>query len=88
MRLQANMANAISGVGGLDFLAYRGFSTSTNGPGTEPLRFVDGNFIELFLEQPEDIAEAIVKGNGKAVDELGVSVEKLRAMMETLRRLH
>lgn len=82
------MANAIDGVGGLDFLAYRGFSTFIIGPGTEPVRFVDGDFIELFLEQPEDVAEAIVQGNGRAVDELGVSVEELKAMIEALRRLH
>jgi len=93
MNLQTNLANAVKGLGGLDFLTYRAMSTppSTLTPPDDsskgPMRFVDGNFIETFLDLPDDIANAVVQGNGKAVDNLGVSVQDVVGILEALKRL-
>jgi len=86
MNLQTNLSNAVKGLGGLDFLTYRAMSTPLDNS-EEPMRFVDGNFIETFLDLPNDIANAVVQGNGKAVDNLGVSVQDVVDILETLKRL-
>ncbi|PWW77688.1 hypothetical protein C7212DRAFT_277045 [Tuber magnatum] len=87
INLQTNLANAVKGLGGLNFLTCRAMSTSLANSNTEPIRFVDGNFIEAFLDLPEDVATAVVKGNGKAIDDLGVSVQDVVDILETLKRL-
>ncbi|KAG0637962.1 mono-functional DNA-alkylating methyl methanesulfonate N-term-domain-containing protein [Tuber brumale] len=87
INLQTNLANAVKGLGGLDFLAYRAMSTLPDNSSTEPMRFVDGNFIETFLELPGDVARAVVQGNGKEIDSLGVSVRDVVDILEALKRL-
>jgi DNA damage-binding protein 1 len=47
----------------------------------EPERFVDGDLIERFLYQSEDVQL-------KAVEGLGVDVENVKSMVEVLRRMH
>jgi DNA damage-binding protein 1 len=46
-----------------------------------PLRFVDGGFIELFLDMSEATQDAVCDG-------LGFDVENVRDVVEELRRLH
>ncbi|CUS14274.1 unnamed protein product [Tuber aestivum] len=87
INLQTNLSNAVQGLGGLDFLSCRAMSTSPANSNAEPTRFVDGNFIETFLDLPDDVAMAVVRGNGKAIDDLGVSVQDVVDILETLKRL-
>ena len=47
----------------------------------EPQRFVDGEFIERFLDCTPNVQEQCVEG-------LGVGVEYVKSMLEGLRRLH
>jgi DNA damage-binding protein 1 len=86
MKLQANLSRVIKGIGDLDFNRWRAFSTPER-VSDEPFRFVDGDFIERFLELPEDAAEAVVTGAGKEIDALGVDVDEVRGIVETLKRL-
>ena len=47
----------------------------------EPMRFVDGEMIERFLDCNESVQE-------KAIAGLGVELEDVRSLVEGLRRLH
>jgi DNA damage-binding protein 1 len=47
----------------------------------EPYRFVDGEFLERFLDADEEVQR-------KAVEGLGVGVEEMKGLVEGLRRLH
>lgn len=49
----------------------------------EPNRFVDGDLIERFLDLKPEEQEQVVKGLYVDID-----VEDVRALVETLRRLH
>jgi DNA damage-binding protein 1 len=46
----------------------------------EPLRFVDGELVERFLDLSTEVQESVVEG-------LGVEVEEVREVVEGLRRL-
>lgn len=87
MKLQANMAKVVKSVGGLDFNRFRAYWAPSRSS-EEPFRFVDGDFIEHFLELSEDDAEKVVTGVGKTVDALGIGVDEVRSLVENLRRLH
>lgn len=87
MKLQTNMAQVVKCMGDLDFNRFRAY-WSPSRSSEEPYRFVDGDFIELFLELTEEDAEKVVTGAGKRVDALGMSVDEVRSMVENLKRLH
>ncbi|KAA8904984.1 mono-functional DNA-alkylating methyl methanesulfonate N-term-domain-containing protein [Sphaerosporella brunnea] len=87
LQLQANLAKFIDSIGGLQFNRWRAFST----PGRsaeEPYRFVDGDFIERFLELPEDVAEKVVKGGNSELYALDASVDEVRGLVESLKAVH
>lgn len=86
MQLQANLSQEVKGFGDLDFNRFRGFS-STEKTSEEPFRFVDGDFIEKFLELPEEIMEKVAKGRKKN-QKLSMGVEELKTLVENLKRLH
>lgn len=88
MKLQSNLARIIKGVGDLDFNRFRAFS-SPERTGDEPFRFVDGDFIERFLDLDEEKMLEVVEGEKKN-DWLGKGwgVEEVRGLLENLRRLH
>lgn len=80
MTLQTNLAELISSPGGIPFAKYRAYKNAVR-ESDEPYRFVDGDLIERFLDVDEEIQK-------KAVDGLGVDIETMKMMVETLRRLH
>lgn len=80
MRLQENMAQMVQSPGNVPFNKYRAFKTAVR-EAEEPNRFVDGELIERFLDCDAELQETIVKG-------LGVDVEEVRGMVESLKRLH
>lgn len=88
MKLQSNLARFVKGVGDLDFNKFRAYS-SPQRTGDEPFRFVDGDFIERFLDLDEETMLEVVEGEKKN-DRLGKGwgVEEVRGLLENLRRLH
>jgi len=90
MKLQANLTHVLKGVGDLDFNRFRAFS-SPERTGDEPFRFVDGDFVERFLELGEDAMREVVRPKDATEAEwLGDAwgVEEVRGVLENLRRLH
>ena len=90
MKLQSNLARVIKGVGDLEFNRFRAFS-SPERTGDEPFRFVDGDFVEGFLELGEEgMREVVRPESGKESEWLGEGwgVEEVRGVLENLRRLH
>lgn len=79
MRLQAYMANHVESLGRIPFNMYRAFRSSVR-EGEEPFRFVDGEFVERFLNCSDELQSNIAKG-------LGEELDKLRLIVEGLRRL-
>ncbi|KAJ4351757.1 uncharacterized protein N0V89_007100 [Didymosphaeria variabile] len=80
MTLQSNLAELVNALGDVPFAKYRAFKNQVR-ESEEPFRFVDGEFIERFL----DADDAVQK---KAVEGLGVDVEEVKGLVEGLRRLH
>lgn len=66
--------------GEIEFNRYRAFKNQVREM-DEPIRFVDGELVEKFLDASAEMQEAAVKG-------LGVDVEEVRELVEGLRRLH
>lgn len=80
MRLQAHIAKFVHSPGHVPFNKYRAFKNTVR-EADEPFRFVDGELVERFLDCAPRVQEEIVEG-------LGVDVEDVRGMVESLRRLH
>ncbi|KAH7398342.1 mono-functional DNA-alkylating methyl methanesulfonate N-term-domain-containing protein [Pyrenochaeta sp. MPI-SDFR-AT-0127] len=82
MTLQANLGNLVAAPGDVDFAKYRAFKNQVREE-EEPMRFVDGELIERFLDISEDVQSKAVEGLGEEWD-----VEAVRGLVEGLRRLH
>jgi DNA damage-binding protein 1 len=80
MTLQSNLGNLVPAPGDMDFAKFRAFKNTVREE-DEPMRFVDGELVERFLDCSEEVQV-------KAVEGLGVDVEEVRALVEGLRRLH
>lgn len=63
----------------MDFSRFRAFKNAVREE-EEPLRFVDGELVERFLDVGDEVQQ-------KAVEGLGVGVEEVRGLVEGLRRL-
>lgn len=82
MRMQANMAQMVKSPGHVGFNKFRGFRSAVRDMGEEgPVRFVDGELVEAFLDLDEAVQEKVVEG-------LNIGVEEVRGMVEALRRIH
>ena len=85
MNLQANLSDHLRSPGDIKFNFYRAFKNEARQE-EEPKRFVDGAFLELFLDAPEDVQEMCVKGLAK--DDGGqITVSEVSSIVETLKRL-
>ncbi|KAI1579708.1 MMS1-N multi-domain protein [Pyrenophora tritici-repentis] len=80
MTLQSNLGALIPAPGDMDFAKFRAFKNGVRQE-EEPMRFVDGEFVERFLDQGEEVQV-------KAIEGLGVGLEEVRGLIEGLRRLH
>ena len=80
MRFQQSIAAHTESPGNIPFARYRAFKNQVR-EAEEPFRFVDGELIEKFLDCPTDVQE-------KIVEDLNMSAEHARLMVEGLRRLH
>jgi DNA damage-binding protein 1 len=64
----------------MEFARFRAFKNQVREE-EEPMRFVDGELVERFLDVSDEMQR-------KAVEGLGVDVESVRGLVEGLRRLH
>ncbi|KHJ33524.1 putative dna damage-binding protein 1 [Erysiphe necator] len=80
IRLQSSIAANIKTLGNIEFNSYRSF-LNMDREASEPYRFIDGELIERFLDQDENLQNEICKG-------LGPHVEDIRGLVEELKRLH
>lgn len=84
MRLQSLLAERVKSPGHVPFAKWRGFKSQVRDMSEDgPMRFVDGELVERFLDCPEEVQEEIVRELGG-----GVEMEGLRVMVEGLRRIH
>ncbi|KAI1468854.1 mono-functional DNA-alkylating methyl methanesulfonate N-term-domain-containing protein [Daldinia caldariorum] len=80
IRFQNRLAEVVETMGNILFSRYRSFrneARETNGP----FRFIDGEFLERFLDIDEKVQEEICAG-------LGPDVEAMRNLVEELKRIH
>ncbi|KJR84393.1 DNA damage-binding protein 1 [Sporothrix schenckii 1099-18] len=80
MRLQAKLDATVTGLGKTSFASYRGFRNQER-EAAEPIRFIDGEMLERFLDLDDETQKQVAQG-------LGPSVEDLRSSIEELKRLH
>jgi DNA damage-binding protein 1 len=80
MTLQSNLGALVAAPGDMDFAKFRAFKNTVRDE-EEPMRFVDGELVERFL----DISEEVQR---KAIEGLGVELEEVKGLIEGLRRLH
>ncbi|KAK7203264.1 CPSF A subunit region-domain-containing protein [Myxozyma melibiosi] len=85
--LQENLSAYIKSPGNLSLVEFRRFRNQRYNPG-ELQRFVDGDYIEQFLELDDDAKEAIVKGGFRGCVDLQYSAAQMTAMVEEIKRLH
>jgi DNA damage-binding protein 1 len=80
MTLQSNLGALVAAPGDMEFAKFRAFKNTVREE-EEPMRFVDGELVERFL----DISEEVQR---KAIEGLGVELEEVKGLIEGLRRLH
>ncbi|KAF5497524.1 DNA damage-binding protein 1 [Colletotrichum siamense] len=87
LQFQERLAGVIKTLGqadepgaGLSFMSWRGFRNAKRSA-DGPFRFVDGELIERFLDLDAGRQEAVVQG-------LGPTVERMRDLVEELKRMH
>jgi DNA damage-binding protein 1 len=49
--------------------------------------FLDGDFLELFLDQPAETQGEILKG-GSDIERVGMSLSQIQRLLETLQSMH
>jgi len=86
MELQRAIAKYVQSPGHVPFMKYRAFR-STVREEEEPMRFVDGELVERFLDVSESVQQDIVAEMKVGGLEGQLDVEELRGMVERLRRL-
>ncbi|KAI1462132.1 mono-functional DNA-alkylating methyl methanesulfonate N-term-domain-containing protein [Annulohypoxylon moriforme] len=80
IRFQAKLAEFVETTGNILFSRYRSFRNEER-ESEGPFRFIDGEFLERFLDIDEKIQEEICAG-------LGPDVEAIRNLVEELKRMH
>ncbi|KAK9358448.1 CPSF A subunit region-domain-containing protein [Lipomyces starkeyi] len=85
INLQSNMSKIVNSAGDLKITSYRAFSNQRRKL-YEPVRFVDGDFIEQFLELSQLEKEQTVQGVNGGVN-LSLSVGQVSGIVEDLKRL-
>ncbi|KAM0790402.1 hypothetical protein ACM66B_003284 [Microbotryomycetes sp. NB124-2] len=84
--LERNMRQVVSSVGDLDQEAWRSFKSDRQT--LSSAGFVDGDFVQKFVElSPEDM-ERVVQGAGSEHQKLDVGVNEVLKLVEELSRLH
>ncbi|KAI0175831.1 mono-functional DNA-alkylating methyl methanesulfonate N-term-domain-containing protein [Hypoxylon sp. FL1284] len=80
IRFQTRLSDVVETLGGIFFTRYRSFRTE--GRESEgPFRFIDGEFLERFLDIDEARQAEVCEG-------LGPDIEAMRNLVEELKRMH
>lgn len=79
MQLQGALAKEVEAPGKVPFMKYRAFNNQVREE-EEPMRFVDGEMLERFLDLDAERQHVVAEG-------LGEDAENVRAIVEGLRRL-
>lgn len=82
MTLQSNLGKLVAAPGDVEFAKYRAFKNQVREE-EEPMRFVDGELVERFLDLSDDVQSKAVEGLGEGWD-----VEAVKGVVEGLKRLH
>lgn len=82
MRLQQSVAARTKGLGYMPWNKYRAFKNELR-EADEPFRFVDGELVEGFLDFTSEQMAEVVRELGADID-----VDRIRGMVEGLKRLH
>lgn len=87
IRLQERLSKVLEAPGGVPFAKFRGFKTGVRNCGDEgPMRFVDGEVMERFLDLEQAVQADVVEGlPGISAGEEGV--EEVRGLVDGLRRV-
>jgi DNA damage-binding protein 1 len=85
LTLQQNLANRVESPGDIPFNGYRALKTEVR-QNEEPLRIVDGELVERYLDLSTEVQQAAVQGI--MMKGTQVTMEQTRAIIESLRRLH
>lgn len=80
IRFQAKLNEFVETTGNILFSKYRSFRSEER-ESEGPYRFIDGEFLERFLDIDEKTQEEICVG-------LGPGVETIRSLVEELKRMH
>ncbi|KAI2618765.1 mono-functional DNA-alkylating methyl methanesulfonate N-term-domain-containing protein [Hypoxylon sp. NC1633] len=80
IRFQNKLAETVETTGNILFSRYRSFRNEER-ESDGPFRFIDGEFLERFLDMDEKVQEEICVG-------LGPNVEAMRNLVEELKRMH
>ena len=86
IQLQSLLAPEVASLGGVPFNDSRAFRNQV-AEEAEPVRFVDGELIEKFLDLPETSQDAIVEDLGDLAKSKG-GIVAVKEMVESLRRMH
>jgi len=80
LRFHAKLESMVKSPGNISFRRYRAFRNAER-ESAEPSRFLDGELLERFLDVDVALQAEICEG-------LGPSVEDMRNIVETLKRMH
>ncbi|KAI1767266.1 mono-functional DNA-alkylating methyl methanesulfonate N-term-domain-containing protein [Hypoxylon sp. FL1150] len=80
LRFQNQLADVVETTGGILFSRYRSFRSEER-ESDGPFRFIDGEFLERFLDLEEERQAEVCQG-------LGPDVEAMRNLIEELKRIH
>lgn len=84
IRLQERMAEAVVSPGNVPWKKFRGFKSAVRDAGEEgPMRFVDGELVERFLDLSAEMQQDVIKDLPG-----GMASEDVKEMIEGLRRIH
>lgn len=81
LSFQSNLYGLTSSSDTADFNTWRAFRNEARQGAEGPYRFIDGEYIERFLQLDEEKQELVCEG-------LGPTAEDMRNLIEELRRLH
>lgn len=81
INFQTRVSQHLTTPGNLPFDKWRAYRTEAREEEGGPYRFLDGDILERFLDMNEAKQESVCQG-------LGTSVERMRNIVEELKRMH
>lgn len=86
VNLQSNMGKVINGIGYLNHSNWRAFSNKRK-KANEPKCFIDGDFIECFIDLDDHIKQKIIDGDNGGTP-LSLTIKEINKIIEDFVKLH